>query len=141
MCLRIDWRKHPDGAALIAAYDILVWKWLEGPGTECATSPHQQTRWYWGRAAYAELGWFGGNTVHEGLHAYIGRPSFLTEGEDGFPAIIPAGAQFWLGQECTWDQRERNIVANRMTVYRTLDDALQGRTLGKADFSKHTVAA
>ena len=129
MCLYIDKEKHPDGKPLIAGYDMLVWKWLfEGDISIVYTH-----RWLMGRPVSAALD-VQEDGVWAGLHAqrHAGaKPKLACDYE--LPAIIPRGAHFFIGHN-------GDIVATRLTVYRTLKDALQGRTLGQADFSAHKAA-
>lgn len=131
MCLYVSYHRHPDYKPRIAGYDMLVWK--QGFILPDGFMPRfrRLTRYTLGKRASASMR-RDYITVGAGLHAYIKRKSDLAE-LVCLPAIIPKGARFYFGNN-------GDIVANQLTVYRNLRDALQGRTLGKANARRHKVA-
>lgn len=126
----------------IAGYDMLVFKRLEaivreraGADATRGHAPYMGTRWDFGKMKRAVMAQEDGcnDRVGRGLHAYRDM-SFVTthymDDTEVFPAIIPAGSKFYIGEK-------GHIVANQMTVYPTMEAALQGRKLGKANLTKH----
>lgn len=153
MCLHIDSNHHigiKKVKARVAGYDMLVYKVLRRRSGKLL-APYRRTRWFIGKPMVADMlvsvkndepyatdrEDFETDPIHVGVHAMLtpdGAARLARQiafNQNGvYPAVIPAGARFWIG-------RRGDIVATEMTVYKTVKDALQGRTLGEANFKKH----
>jgi hypothetical protein len=150
MCLFAAPDIHPTKKPRIAGYDILCWKVMNHvpEGASFSYSPYLKHIWHFGEAETATLGLppRGNNCllviVEEGLHAFVhkksaeARADIRSKPSKAYPAIIPAGTKFFIG--CGGNP---DIVAEKMTVYPTLEEALKGRTYqDTGNLSLHTEA-
>lgn len=136
MCLDINKHFHPTREAKVAKQPIIVWKSLEHGNSICGMSPYQGTYWYFGKKKTATLEVSHRFAqVERGLHAHVlgsndrwndalkskytvdGRTLWPVYGKL-YPAVIPAGASFYLGHK-------GDIVATEMTVYKDMESLLQ----------------
>lgn len=135
MCLDINKNFHPNGESKIAMQPIIVWKSLEHGNRLCGLSPFRGAYWYFGKEKTATLDVNSRATqVERGLHAHIldrtGRwneelkKKYTVNGclwsiyGNLYPAVIPAGAEFFIGTK-------GDIVATEMTVYKDMESLLQ----------------
>jgi exoribonuclease II len=122
MCLYIESHYHAidnDGKEFkphVAKQPILVWKFLETGTEKSANSPFQNSRWIFGQPRKAKFTYSDDNTaVEAGLHAMITKRSDRFDGwwatyGSYYPAVIPAGTKFWIGEN-------NEIVAEEMIAY------------------------
>jgi hypothetical protein len=119
MCLYVsnDIHGEHNRKPFITPTPILVHKLLCNSNAVSGVSPYQGTRWYFGKEmSVSKFGYATyGDTleVHQGLHAYRDQRD-VWDNEDSHPAVIPVGAKIWIGIG-------REIVTNRMTVYRDMN--------------------
>lgn len=135
MCLDINKHFHPTREAKVAKQPIIVWKSLEDANTKCGLSPYRGAYWWFGKENTAQLDVNSRATqVERGLHAHILNRTNRWNDElkkkytvngclwpiygDLYPAVIPTGAEFFIGQR-------GDIVATEMTVYHNMHDLLQ----------------
>jgi hypothetical protein len=111
---------------------------LDTPTSTLAYSPYYNHEWKFGVTEYAVINPYRDGSIHRGLHAFVYKKDADYRGKGlgprtySFPAIIPAGTKFYIGHKNRVD-----IVAEKMTVYKSLKDALQGRELGLGNLSLH----
>lgn len=119
MCLNVDSNYHPNGTvrgqAFIATQPILVYKRLTSPNHTSARAPYRGTRWVFGvtqkvrNFTYCPVDQY---CVNAGLHAFFHQTAKrISYGGGVFPAVIPAGARFFIGLN-------GEIVSTELTVYR-----------------------
>ncbi|BBA65221.1 predicted ORF [Xanthomonas phage XacN1] len=140
MCLDIDVRYHPNygkkGSAFIAQQPILVYKRLNCADKTGGKAPYQGTRWDFGvEQRVPRFGYWGQNRreIDVGLHAFFTKDANRCYG-DVFPAVIPAGARFFLGTN-------GEVVSTALTVYRTQKEMLAAfgaKAVGPA-IKRHTL--
>ena len=149
MCLLIDTVHHPvqykdisnwgDSGKFyspkIAGYDMLVWKALikdDDYGHRRFLTIFRLVPIKFGELVTAVMK--RENTFYQigaGLHAFYKMPPKLPSSKVLiYPAIIPKGTRFFFGHH-------GEIAAEAMIVYKTLEDALQGRRLGDGNIIKH----
>lgn len=137
MCLHVRTDIHgKNNGPKTAQVPLLVWKALErGNSMDHGFSPFQYTKWTFGvmKKALMDVRKSGINSVlvERGLHAHVlseeqrKDPKLVKRYTTGnnclwgvynglYPAVIPAGAQFYIGTKA-------DIVTNKMTVYRDMD--------------------
>lgn len=142
MCLTINGNFHPlKRVARVAAFDMLVYKGLDDITSKGGESPYQYFRYHFGETYESGMAVRGSTVnpaktmVDAGLHACTdpSRARYHSNTNQYAYGIIPKGTKFYYGTE-------QDIVAEKLVVYRTLEDALQGRTLGQPDPSAHALA-
>lgn len=142
MCLNISRQYHPFRAGgplpRIASHDMLVYKALNSSiSADYGLSPYTDHRWYFGVTEKATMDVVGDRyhdfEVEAGLHACVTEDRATCHAPRVVPAIIPKGAKFYYGEY-------GEIVADTMTVYASLDAALQGRKLGQPKPLSHRPA-
>lgn len=118
MCLEIDIDYHYDGkrsGPLVAKAPILVYKRLKNVDSTGGTAPYMGTRWVFGVKMTAKLDKdkLNNYTIEEGLHAFFNKTGYRVRGYESalYPAVIPAGAKFYLGED-------GEIACTELTVYR-----------------------
>lgn len=126
MCLNIDRSYHPKygkkGQAFVAQQPILVYKCLTEVDVYITggLSPYQGTLWEFRvekRVRNFTYGWGARTRVFAGLHAFFTKDAERCRDAVVFPAVIPVGARFFIGER-------GEIVSTAMTVYRTEQDML-----------------
>ena len=141
MCLYIDFAYHVSENGVptcyravprVAGYDILGYKRFNRTSDGKLFSPFRDYLWVPGKLVKAEMRCMSA-TIEEGLHAYMTLETakeYRDFGEVIRPVVIPAGTKFYIGMQ-------GDIVAEAMTIYRSLAHAMKGRVAVKPDLSKH----
>lgn len=144
MCLDIDSSIHKRNRSAVAKIPLVVYKVLKNVDATGGYAPYRNTRWTFGKAQSVEK--FGivhcdfGDFIENGLHAFIGQPyraRTLVHSRRGAmicPAIIPAGARFYVGEA-------DDVVANNLIVYAGMESLLAAYGIKKMDpaISRHSV--
>ncbi len=119
MCLVIDSKYHPRGGhtpAFVADRPIVVYKRLINVDSNSGVSPYQHVRWHFGKVMtvpnFSYDCWSDRWDVEQGLHAFFKKdaPRARNPQYTLYPAVIPVGARFYLGQD-------GEIVSTALTVY------------------------
>lgn len=144
MCLSALGPRSNKHGVWIAGYDILVWKRLVpdywGSSTVAGTSPFQHQQYFYDATYRAKLGIkrdsyrdyrnvrYTYYTVHKGLHAYTTRlKRTYFSNEKLFPAVIPKGARFIVGEN-------HEVVSTQLRILRAKPKQVPRR----GDWSRHT---
>ncbi len=124
MCLDIDVRYHPKygkkGQAFVAQQPILVYKRLEKCDKDGGRAPYRGTRWNFGVPMTVPHFTYSGGMLHRveaGLHSFFTKEARRCYGGRVFPAVIPVGARFFIGNE-------GEVVSTSLTVYRNQTEML-----------------
>lgn len=109
----------------IANRDIVVWKALYKTCRGNYLSPYQQTLYNFGKCMRSKLtigSKWGDQVVDVGLHSCLLREDAEYHSDEVFPAIIPAGSKFIVGNE-------DEVASNALIVYEDMKQlqAVHGR--------------